>query len=404
MPHDVAPAGDPREWKLNDPGEHSGTLKGIDIKAVGDSVEVLIYDRIGSDFLSEGVTAKAFAEKLSNFGKGIKSINVRINSPGGSVFEGTAIYNTLRNHAAKVTVDIDGAALSIASLIAMAGDEIRIADNGFVMIHDPTSYVRGTAATMRKHAETLELVKSSLVDAYAKRTNQSVDEIARMMTAETWMDAKDALRLGFATSVKEKVAIAASFDIADFGHPPDRFRQLLAEGKAPASIPQPKEPRMATETTPALATVAVAELKPQEAGYQDLVAGCIGADSDFICKQLGVKATLPQAQQAWMQAQADRLKASQTELAAAKDAAKAAAAKPGVAPVATGATSVAGESGGDAIAKWNEAVEAHVKAGLPKGRAISAAAKADPDLHRAYVVAINEAAGRKRAAASFAAA
>jgi ATP-dependent Clp protease, protease subunit len=147
-------------------------------------------------------------------------IDLRLNSPGGSVFDAVAIFNALTRHDGTITVWIDGIAASAASYVAMAGDEIVMPENAFLMIHDPSGIVMGTAADMRDMAATMDKIAGSMVRGYAARSGKSEEEIATLMAAETWFDAKDALDLGLATRMAEPVRIAASFDIARFRNAP----------------------------------------------------------------------------------------------------------------------------------------------------------------------------------------
>jgi ATP-dependent protease ClpP protease subunit len=133
------------------------------MQQAGAAAEIHIYDTIGTDFFGEGVGAKSFIDDLAQFAG--QDLSVRINSPGGQVFEGVAIHNALARHDALVNVHIDGMALSIASLIAMAGDTINIAENGIMMIHDPWTWVQGNAADMRKEAENLDRVKEGMLSS-----------------------------------------------------------------------------------------------------------------------------------------------------------------------------------------------------------------------------------------------
>ena len=187
------------------------------IRARTSGTEVLIYDEIGA----YGVTAKGFLAELGALPDDA-AIDLRLNSPGGSVFDAVAIYNALKRHAGEITVWIDGIAASAASYIAMAGDTIVMPENAFLMIHDPLGLVMGTAEEMRSTAEALDKVKGSLIQGYAAKSGKPDDEIATLMAAETWLDAKDALDLGFIDRIAEPVKLTASFDVARFRNaPPD---------------------------------------------------------------------------------------------------------------------------------------------------------------------------------------
>jgi len=192
-----------------------------EIRARGTGAEVLIYDEIGA----YGVSAKGFLAELGALPDGVP-IDLRLNSPGGSVFDAVAIFNALTRHSGTVTVWIDGIAASAASYIAMAGDEIVMPENAFLMIHDPSGIVMGTAADMRDMAETLDKIAASMTRGYAARSGKSEEDIAALMAAETWFDAQDALDAGLASRMAEPVRIAASFDIGRFRNAP----MALAEG------------------------------------------------------------------------------------------------------------------------------------------------------------------------------
>ena len=195
------------------------------IQARVTGVEVLIYDEIGA----YGVSAKGFLAELSALPDGTP-LALRINSPGGSVFDAVAIYNALKRHTGTVTVWIDGIAASAASYIAMAGDEIIMPENAFLMIHDPSGLVMGTATDMREMAETLDKIAGSMTRGYATKSGKPEIEIAALMAAETWFDAQDAVDLGLATRMAEPVRIAASFDIGRFRNAPPVLVEAVEVG------------------------------------------------------------------------------------------------------------------------------------------------------------------------------
>ena len=151
------------------------------------TAEVFVDGPIGEDWYGNGVTAKKFRDDLKALGE-LDEITVRINSPGGEVFDGFAIYNELRAHKARKVVHVDGLAASIASVIAMAGDEIVMGLGAMMMIHDPWTIAVGDASAMREQADILDKVKVGLVDAYAgfNKTKER-SEIESLMTADTWL-------------------------------------------------------------------------------------------------------------------------------------------------------------------------------------------------------------------------
>jgi len=167
------------------------------------TLELLVYDYIGEDFWTgEGVTVKEFKQQIDAAGN-YSRILMRINSPGGDVFEGIAIYNLIRSQKRPVEVRVDGIAASSASVIAMAGDDIIMGPNAMMMIHDAWGMCVGHSGDMREMADRLEKVSGALAQTYVTRTGKPADEIAALMQAETWMTAQECLASGFATAIAE---------------------------------------------------------------------------------------------------------------------------------------------------------------------------------------------------------
>jgi ATP-dependent protease ClpP protease subunit len=200
------------------------------IRARAEGAEVSIYDEIGA----YGVSAKSFLDELGALPDD-GPLTLRLNSPGGSVFDAVAIYNALKRHAGPISVWIDGIAASAASYVAMAGDEVVMPENAFLMIHDPSGVVFGTAEDMRAMAEALDKIKGSLVAGYVAKSGGAEDDIAALMAKETWLDAAEAVELGFADRLAEPVRIAARFDVARFRNAPPALVEAKAEiGEAEA--------------------------------------------------------------------------------------------------------------------------------------------------------------------------
>jgi ATP-dependent protease ClpP protease subunit len=165
--------------------------------AADDDRAISVLDVIGQDWWTgEGVTAKRVAGALRSLGKG--PVTVNINSPGGDMFEGLAIYNLLREHPGEVTVKVLGLAASAASIIAMAGDEVQVARAGFLMIHNAWVVAAGNRNELREVAEYLEPFDAAMADIYAVRTGESLDAMAALMDAETWIGGSDAVARNFA--------------------------------------------------------------------------------------------------------------------------------------------------------------------------------------------------------------
>jgi len=175
----------------------------------GKTAEILIHEDIGENWWDgSGVTSKGFIEAVRALGE-LDDITVRINSRGGSLYDGVAIYNYLRTHSANVTVVVDGIAASAASVVAMAGDEIVMPAASTLMIHDPITFAFGNAAEMRKAAEDLDKVKEGFISAYTNKTGMPREDVWDLMTAETYMTAAEAVEWGFADRVDEETKVAA---------------------------------------------------------------------------------------------------------------------------------------------------------------------------------------------------
>lgn len=170
----------------------------VELRIEGDIVDdddIWLYEWFGESAASPN----AFKNELSEF-KG-QALTVWIDSYGGSVFAGASIYNSLKEHDGKVTVKVDSKAMSAASVIAMAGDEILMSPTALLMIHNPLTGAHGDMHVMRKVADVLDQVKESIVNAYVAKTGRSRDSISAMMDDETWMSANVAVKEGFANGV-----------------------------------------------------------------------------------------------------------------------------------------------------------------------------------------------------------
>lgn len=174
-----------------------------------DTTEVFIYDVIGGFF---GVDTGEIVKEIAAIET--PEITVRINSPGGGVFDGVAIYNALVNHDAKITTQIDGVAASIASVVAMAGEDVHMNLGTQFMIHKPMAFSGGNADDLRSMADLLDKVEDSIIDIYTSKSDLSRDEIATAMAAETWYTPEEALEAGFVTSITEAPAVENRFNLS----------------------------------------------------------------------------------------------------------------------------------------------------------------------------------------------
>ena len=235
------------------------------VAATADQPSVLsIYDEIGF----WGVQAKDFISDLAKVSS--KVLNVEINSPGGDVFAGLAIYNALKGSGKEIVVKVMGVAASAASLIAMAGDKIIMPKNTFMMIHNPWSFAAGNADELRDTAATLDKIGASLLATYAARTGMPEDEIKPLLAKDTWMTADEALASGFATEVTENVTAKASFDMARADLPTAVRAVFAAAQNAP-----PPEPEPMVENTPLTEQiVAAARLAGLDAHASTFALSC----------------------------------------------------------------------------------------------------------------------------------
>ena len=176
----------------------------------GETADIYIFDEIGT----YGVTAQDFISEI----KGLKDmpINLRINSLGGDVFDGMAMYNVIKRREAKTTVYIEGIAASIATIIALGADEVIMAENSLFMIHNAWGGTSGEAKDMRKTAQTLDKITSELTDIYVKKTGLSYDALAEMMDEESWLNAQEAFDLGFIDTISDSIKVAAKYDVSKF--------------------------------------------------------------------------------------------------------------------------------------------------------------------------------------------
>jgi ATP-dependent Clp protease protease subunit len=174
--------------------------------AAEDVAEVFIYDVVGDSWA--GNDASTVVKQINAITA--KKISLRINSPGGSVFDGVAIYNALAAHPAEVTTYIDGIAASIASIIALAGNKVVMAENAMMMIHQPmTVAFYMNSKQLRKEADVLDQVSETLINTYATRTRKERKEISDAMDAETWFTAQEAKEWGLVDEVRAGVQRAA---------------------------------------------------------------------------------------------------------------------------------------------------------------------------------------------------
>ncbi|WP_445363909.1 ClpP-like prohead protease/major capsid protein fusion protein [Microbulbifer sp. ANSA003] len=234
--------------------------------------DIYLYDYIGY----WDMTAKDFARDLKALGD-VSKINLHINCPGGDVFDGTAIYNLLKDHKAEVETWIEGIAASMGSVIALAGDTVHIAENAYYMVHNPSAGVRGDEHALEKTKSLLAKVKATMKSLYSSRSGMSDEDISQVMDDETWYTGTEAVEAGFATDTTAAIEMAASFSadhLNQFKNTPQAINALVMQGTTEFRFPsavagnptqtQTKEAQAmpkTTSTTPA--ATAAPEVTPE---------------------------------------------------------------------------------------------------------------------------------------------
>lgn len=194
-------------------------------------LELYIYDEIGPEYYGL-IGAKTVLAAIEEAGS--RHLVVRINSPGGDVFQAQAIYNALLRHAPGVTVEIDALAASAASYVAMAGRPLRIAENGLLMIHRAWTIAAGNAEDLTQVAGTLGKIDGVLAETYAARSGKPVDEVKNLLllAAETWFNAQEALDAGMVDEIGQRLNVAARLRDGMLDRMPERYRAVLRQDKA----------------------------------------------------------------------------------------------------------------------------------------------------------------------------
>ncbi|WP_337264343.1 MULTISPECIES: head maturation protease, ClpP-related [unclassified Serratia (in: enterobacteria)] len=247
--------------------------------AAADDNSISIFDVIGQDYWGEGVTAKRIAGALRSMNGA--DVTVNINSPGGDMFEGLAIYNLLREHPGKVTVKVLGIAASAASIVAMGGDEIQIGRGAFLMIHNCWVYAMGNRNDFAALATDLEPFDKAMADIYAARSGLDIKTVQAMMDAETYIGGSDAVDQGLADSLLSADAVTSGDDspaaalrkldalLAKTNTPRSERKKLIQalKGSTPGAAADPEGTPSATEATPET-------LAKLDAALNGLVSAC----------------------------------------------------------------------------------------------------------------------------------
>lgn len=213
----------------------------VTFKMEASALELALYGPIGADIFGEGITDTMVHFALKSAAN-YDSILLRLNSPGGDLFQGVSIFNLLKSQGKPVTVVVDGLAASAASLVAMVGEEVVMQPGSMMMVHEAQGFCAGYSADMAKMADTLDSVTSSAGDVYVAATKLSKTKVMEMLAAETWLTPKEAVKLGFATQVGNGKAVSNQFDLRFFKNVPEELKtapEPIAEPEPIAAEPEP---------------------------------------------------------------------------------------------------------------------------------------------------------------------
>ena len=334
--------------------------------------ELLLFGTIGEGELTAANIKKTLAAADGD------ELVARFDTQGGSVFAGLSLFKAFKDYPGKKRAVIESAAFSIGSFLAMAFDEIEIAGNGYLMLHNPTVASAGDDEAHARDAKLLSELKQKMITAYAARSGLPENEITAMMKAETFINAEDALSMGFVSRVSESVVASC---VVNDNTLKNRLPYQVCASLGEAT-PKPQEPEpMAEETKPVAASITEIE-KAYPKASSEFVLGCI-------------KRELPLAQVAeemntQLQSEIDALTAKNQELTEALEAAKP---EPQPEPEASTGNKPVASSGTEPVAtatdRWNGAVQDCIKEGLPRAKAVMAASRKNPGLRQEMLAEVN---------------
>lgn len=279
--------------------------------------ELVLYGFVGENYWGDGFTARDVLDALTEHGRD-NDITVRINSGGGYVDDGIAIFNALKAHKGKVSVVVDAMAASSASIIAMAGEDRLMRTGSMMMIHDPSGGVWGTAEDMERYAKVMDKHGENLASIYAEVTGDDAGDIRDEMRAELWMNADEAVERGFATAIDAKKAkAAAAHDYSVYAHAPERLvalskkkdwtrakAQISAEARSAAAKPgiekekitmtiQPGAEQNAAETQKIVADAVAKALADSKARIKAITGSEEAAGREALAEHFAHETELP---------------------------------------------------------------------------------------------------------------
>lgn len=223
----------PDKWHAEAPSKAVERWASVPLASAGDASTIEIFGPIGADPFLDGFSLNDMSAALRQVGHG--PVSVAINSPGGDFFDGVSIYNMLRQHPGEVNVSILGIAASAASIVAMAGDTITMGVGSTLMIHNSWGMVVGNQADMREAADLFALFDADMAEIYAMRTGKTAEEVAKLMAAETFMSAQEAVDLGFADDISNEKQVKISAETGKKASIKRKLEAILAKEGIPRS-------------------------------------------------------------------------------------------------------------------------------------------------------------------------
>jgi len=296
-------------------------------------INITVYDSV------DGALARSIRERLSAAPK--QPVEVRLHSPGGSLLDGLAIYHALKSHEGRVVTIVEGCAASAASLIAMAGDERLVGESSYLLIHNPSMTADGDATALHEAGEFVDRMTNQLADVYATRAKIDREQIVALMTAESWLNAGEAIAMGLADRIVGARRVAASWRAGDyFTNPPS----------------------------------PITESDSMSATASELKTALPKAPAEFILSQVLAEATIDQARAAWLDHREKQLDQRERQ-----------------APGCDGLSDtgrVSNQSDSDP-SEFTRLIDEQIAAGRSRIDAVSLVGRKHPDLHAAFVASRN---------------
>ncbi len=342
--------------------------------------EIAIYQDIDS---ATGFGPQALRDALTEAAGG--PVTARLNSEGGNVIDGLACYNLLRNYPGETTVVIDGMALSIASLVACAGDKVQMAENSWFMLHNPHNQVAGDGDDLRGMANLLDGMRDQLANVYTAKSKKPKEEILQLMDAETWLTGPQALEAGFVDEVTASLEVAAEFDASRFSRPPKiQHKETVTMTAASYQELKAAFPRAQAEFLTGCLDKGHT-LDKARAEYDEQTAKALEETTEELSKSKAEFEEFKKKKEEEAKAEEEEKKEAEAKAKAEEEEEKEAAEAKGKTGVKAAASGKA-KGGQTAGSRFMDAVNERVKLGMPKAQAVAETVHCDPEAHREFVL------------------